>query len=196
METAEDPMIEDSNNITLYYEKLKNHFYDGLTEEVLQENFGLEPKKEDFVDEDLEEFFGEQPDPKLFQEQEQIGLSSGEIEENRLKKNLRPLSPVRKSQVKEIELPSLPSFDSVDYRTLLHQEIGESVEMFRMRERIANYLYKAEFPRGSTFVSMDTQTILLLSRMFANRFWFDMKYSKEQEDLLNSIIKHIPELNV
>jgi hypothetical protein len=108
---------------------------------------------------------------------------------------LKVLSPVRKAETKEIEIPELPGIEEVDYRTFLHKEIGESREMFHMREKIAHVLAKANIPRGVKFVSMDNQTIILLSRMITNKLWFGMKYNKDQEALIKSVSEYVPGLD-
>jgi len=112
------------------------------------------------------------------------------------KSNLKVLSPVRKVEIKEVEIPPLPGIDEVDYRKFLHQEIGESREMFAMRETIAHMLAKANIPRGSKFVTMDTSTIMLFARMFTNKLWFGMSYNKDQEALLKAVTEYIPELDI
>lgn len=173
------------------FEEEKNQFYDGLTEEVLQENFDVPPKKVE-ADDDEEEEDEEQTsglyETKFSPSKEEDISEMTPDSFHSSKPNLRPLSPVRKEQEKEISLPDLPGIDK-DYKTLLFRETGESAEMFALRSRIANLLSDVSIPRGASSVSLDSKTILLFSRMLTNKLWFGMKYNKDQELFLSEVIR-------
>lgn len=162
-----------------------------IPEDVLSESIPDEDKSS--VDEDVEEYLRS---AKIDHKFTPLTETSNNIEGIKLNSNLKVLSPVRKAEIKELEINPLKSIDEIDYRIFLNQEIGESREMYFMRQRVAEMLASAQIPRGSKFVSMDTQTIILISRMITNKLWFGMTYNKDQENLIKSIIKYIPELDI
>jgi hypothetical protein len=187
-------------------EEFHNEFYDKpdvvltknyktkIPEDVLSES---EPEEDKLLfDEDIEEYLRsagiDHKIESLPSEDEEENISSEKIRVS----NLKVLSPVRKAETKEVEIPELPGIEEIDYRTFLHKEIGESREMFHMREKIAHMLAKANIPRGVKFVSMDNQTIILLSRMITNKLWFGMKYNKDQEALIKAVSEYIPGLEL
>ena len=189
-------------------EEFHNEFYDSpnvmltknyktkIPEDVLSESEDELSTKE--FDEDVEEYLRSAGIDHKF---EVLSPDKPEDDVNvpLRKSNLKVLSPVRKVETKEVELPEippLPGIDQVDYRNFLHQEIGESREMFAMRETIAHMLAKADIPRGSKLVSMDTSTIMLLSRMFTNKLWFGMSYNKDQEALMKAVSEYVLELDI
>jgi hypothetical protein len=172
-----------------------------IPEDVLSES---EPEEEKIpFDEDIEEYLRsagiDHKIETLPSEEEEENFSSPKESSSKPEKvrnsHLKVLSPVRKAETKEIEIPELLGVEEIDYRTFLHREIGESREMFHMREKIAHMLAKADIPRGSRFVTMDNQTIVLLSRMITNKLWFGMKYNKDQETLLKYVSEYIPGLD-
>jgi hypothetical protein len=199
-------------------EEFHNEFYDSPNV-MLTKNYKTKIP-EDVLSETLDEISSEYSDKQPFDEDVETYLrsagidhkfeplspdgtltGSGDVNVPLRKTNLKALSPVRKVEIREVEVPvelppSLPGIDQVDYRNFLHQEIGESREMFAMREKIASLLAKADIPRGSRFVSMDTPTIMLLARMFTNKLWFGMSYNKKQEELLKVVSEYIPDLNI
>lgn len=210
--------FQDVSNITSLYEadlmmrsekaeEFHNEFYESpdvvlrknyktkIPEDVLSE--GLPEEDSISIDEDVEEYLrsaGIDHKFEVLSPDRNIDMSSEDSSEPLRKTNLKVLSPVRKVETKEIEIPILESIDKVDYRNFLHKEIGEPREMFSMRESIAHVLAKTNFPRGSRFVSMDTSTIMLLSRMMTNKLWFGMTYNKEQEALIKAVSEYIPDL--
>lgn len=152
-------------------------------------------------DEDIETYLRSAGIDHKFEPLSPDGTLTGSSDVNvPLTKNLKVLSPVRKVEIREVELPQevppLPGIEQIDYRNFLHQEIGESREMFAMREKIASLLANANIPRGTRFVSMDTHTIMLLARMFTNKLWFGMTYEKSQEELLKAVSEYVPDLNI
>jgi hypothetical protein len=189
-------------------EEFHNEFYDnpGVTptknyktkipEDVLSES---EPEEDKLpFDEDIEEYLrsaGIDHKIETLPSEDEEDILSSKPEKVRVS-NLKVLSPVRKAETKEIEIPELLGIEEVDYRTFLHKEIGESMEMFHMREKIAHMLAKADIPRGSRFVTMDNQTIVLLSRMITNKLWFGMKYNKIQEALIKAVSEYVPGLEL
>lgn len=188
-------------------EEFHNEFYDSpnvmltknyktkIPEDVLSESEPEDELSTKEFDEDVEEYLRSAGIDHKF---EVLSPNKPEDDINvpLRKSNLKVLSPVRKVETKEVEIPPLPGIEQVDYRNFLHQEIGESREMFAMRETIAHMLAKADIPRGSRFVSMDPQTIMLLSRMFTNKLWFGMSYNKTQEALLKAVSEYVPELDI
>jgi hypothetical protein len=184
-------------------EEIHNEFYKSpglpgtnagveIPEDVLSESAPEEDKSS--VDEDVEEYLRSVKIDHKFTPLEQTEES---LNENvKLNSKLKVLSPVRKAEVQEFNITPLRAIDETDYRIFLHQEIGEPREMYFMRQRVAEILASTEIPRGSRFVSMDNQTIILLSRMITNKLWFGMTYNKDQEELIKSIIKYAPELNI
>ena len=184
-------------------EEIHNEFYKSpglpgtdagveIPEDVLSESNAEEDKSS--VDEDVEEYLRSVKIDHKFTPLSQTEESLNES--IKLNSKLKVLSPVRKTEVQEFDITPLRAIDEIDYHNFLHQEIGEPREMYFMRQRIAEILASTEIPRGSRFVSMDNQTIILLSRMITNKLWFGMTYNKDQEELIKSIIKYAPELNV
>jgi hypothetical protein len=182
-------------------EEIHNEFYKSpglpgtnpgveIPEDVLSESEPEEDKAS--VDEDVEEYLRSAKIDHKFTPLPEDNLGKTV----KLNSNLKVLSPVRKAEIKEFEITPLKAIDEIDYRIFLHQEIGEPREMYFMRQRVAEILASTEIPRGSRFVSMDTQTIILLSRMITNKLWFGMTYDKTQEALIKSITKYAPELNI
>jgi hypothetical protein len=187
-------------------EEFHNEFYDS-SDVILRKNYKTKipenrlsetlPEEDSIsIDDDVEEYLRSSGIDHKFEV-----LSPNRNDENTedvnvtlRKTNLKALSPVRKVETKEVEIPVLESIDSVDYRNFLHREIGEPREMFSMRESIAHMLAKANIPRGSRFVAMDTATIMLLSRMMTNKLWFGMTYNKDQETLIKAVAEYIPGL--
>ena len=188
-------------------EEFHNEFYDS-PDVILRKNYKTKipenrlnetlPEEDSIsIDEDVEEYLRSAGIDHKFEVLSPDRNDDMPSEDSKMplrKSNLKVLSPVRKVETKEVELPILESIDSVDYRNFLHKEIGEPREMFSMRESIAHMLAKANIPRGSRFVAMDTATIMLLSRMMTNKLWFGMTYNKDQETLIKSIAEYIPGL--
>jgi hypothetical protein len=188
-------------------EEFHNEFYDKpdvvltknyktkIPEDVLSES---EPEEDKLpFDEDIEEYLRSAGiDHKIETLPPEDKDEEDTIPEKVRVSHLKVLSPVRKVETKEIEIPELLGIEEIDYRTFLHKEIGESREMFHMREKVAHMLAKANIPRGSKFVSMDNQTIILLSRMITNKLWFGMKYNKDQEALIKAVSEYVPDLEL
>jgi hypothetical protein len=164
-----------------------------IPEDVLSESEPEEDKAS--IDEYVEEYLRSANIDHKFTPLTQSN-NKEDFEAVKLNSNLKVLSPVRKAEIKELDITPLKAINEVDYRNFLHQEIGEPREMYFMRQHIAEILTSTEIPRGSRFVSMDTQTIILLSRMITNKLWFGMTYNKDQEELIASVIKYAPELNI
>jgi hypothetical protein len=183
-------------------EEFKNQFYDGL--EAQPELFKTEPMEDkpnpDEDDEDIDKFINEIDGTEFasLPTEEEPDLSGKEPTPSKIRQTLQPLAPVRINQIKEIELElSIPSIESrKDYRDLLHQEIGESKEMYKMREKISNLIAAVEVPRGKSTVGLDAPTIILMARMITNKLWFGMKYNKEQEELIKELVKYTPEIHL
>ena len=185
-------------------EEIHNQFYKSpglpgtdagveIPEEVLSEE-DVSSKDNESVDEDVEEYLRS---VKIDHKFTPLPEDDNDVSKNvKLNSNLKVLSPVRKAEAKEFDITPLKAIDEIDYRIFLHQEIGESKEMYFMRQRVAEILASTQIPRGSRFVSMDTQTIILLSRMITNKLWFGMTYNKEQEELIKSVAQYATELNI
>jgi hypothetical protein len=198
----------DSDELEIYYgeaaerdEEISNQIY---SEADFQEKYGEteEEKKRDeedeeiLKDEDNTEFDNEtfEPLPKS-----KVASPDGFQEllpskEDHIPVKPRALSPVRKVDIHQVQLPSLEGIEKVNYDSLLHREIGESVEMFEMRVKLAELFSNVSIPRGNKFVSLDVKTVMLFSRMMTNKLWLGMEYNTEQEKLLESVIEYIPEL--
>lgn len=182
-------------------EEFKNQFYDGL--EAQPELFETEPVKEkinpDEDDEDIDNFIDEIDGDKfasldLQEEPLNPGLKEPGSEIPRQSIKLQPLAPVKLNEFKEIEIEPEVSINPISYLNFLHQEIGESKEMYKMREKIAKIIADVEIPRGKANVSLDASAIIIFSRMITNKLWFGMKYNKEQEELIQALIKYTPEI--
>jgi len=182
-------------------EEFKNQFYDGL--EAQPELFKTEVVEEkinpDEEDEDINNFIDEVDGDKfasLNLEEETLNPGSKEpgSEIPRKSIKLQPLAPVRLNEFKEIEIEPEVSINPISYMNFLHQEIGESKEMYKMREKLAKLISGVEIPRGKSNVSLDASSIILFSRMITNKLWFGMRYNKEQEELIQALIKYIPEI--
>jgi hypothetical protein len=189
----------DSDELEIYYakdaereEEISNQIYEGV-----EVRYGAteEEKERDFRDEEYEESSGSEefdddlkvtplPTPAGFQD----------LSPEKIPVKPRALSPVRKVDIHQVELPSLDGIEKVDYDSLLHREIGESAEMFEMRVKLAEIFSNASIPRGSKNVSLDVKTVMLFSRMMTNKLWLGMEYNAVQEKLLGAVIEHIPEL--
>jgi hypothetical protein len=198
----------DSDELEIYYgeaaereEEISNQIY---SEADFQEKYGETQEEKDRDDEDEEilkdeeniEFENEtfEPLPKS-----KVASPDGFQEllptkENHIPVKPRALSPVRKVDIHQVQLPSLEGIEKINYDSLLHREIGESVEMFEMRVKLAELFSNVSIPRGSKFVSLDVKTVMLFSRMMTNKLWLGMEYNSEQEKLLESVIEYIPEL--
>jgi len=198
----------ESDELEIYYnetaerdEEISNQIY---SEADFQEKYGETQEEKDRDDEDEEilkdeenlEFENEtfEPLPKS-----KVASPDGFQEllptkEDHIPMKPRALSPVRKVDIHQVELPSLEGIEKINYDSLLHREIGESVEMFEMRVKLAEIFSNVSIPRGSKFVSLDVKTVMLFSRMMTNKLWLGMEYNTEQEKLLESVIEYIPEL--
>ena len=189
----------DSDELEIYYEKdgereeeISNQIYEGVEVRYSETD---KQKERDFRDEEYEESSGSEefdddlkvsplPTPSGFQD----------LSPEKIPVKPRALSPVRKVDIHQVELPSLDGIEKVDYDSLLHREIGESAEMFEMRVKLAEIFSNASIPRGSKNVSLDVKTVMLFSRMMTNKLWLGMEYNTAQEKLLDAVIEHIPEL--
>jgi hypothetical protein len=189
----------DSDELEIYYgeagereEEISNQIYEGIEARYGETE---EEKTRDFEDEayeknsDNEEFNDELkvtplPTPAGFQE----------LSPEKIPVKPRALSPVRKVDIHQVDLPSLDGIEKVNYDSLLHREVGESAEMFEMRVKLAEIFSNASIPRGTRFVSLDVKTVMLFSRMMVNKLWLGMEYNAIQEKLLDAVIEHIPEL--
>lgn len=198
----------ESDELEIYYnetaerdEEISNQIY---SEADFQEKYGETQEEKDRDDEDEEilkdeenlEFENEtfEPLPKS-----KVASPNGFQEllpskEDHIPVKPRALSPVRKIDIHQVQLPSLEGIEKVNYDSLLHREIGESVEMFEMRVKLAELFSNVSIPRGNKFVSLDIKTVMLFSRMMTNKLWLGMEYNTEQEKLLESVIEYIPEL--
>ena len=189
----------DSDELEIYYakdgereEEISNQIYEGVEVRYSETD---KQKERDFRDEEYEESSGSEefdedlkvtplPTPAGFQD----------LSPEKIPVKPRALSPVRKVDIHQVELPSLDGIEKVDYDSLLHREIGESAEMFEMRVKLAEIFSNASIPRGSKNVSLDVKTVMLFSRMMTNKLWLGMEYNTAQEKLLDAVIEHIPEL--
>jgi hypothetical protein len=198
----------DSDELEVYYsedaereEEISNQIYNA---DDFQERYGETEEEKDRDDKDEEilkdednlEFENEtfEPLPKS-----KVASPDGFQEllptkEDHIPVKPRALSPVRKVDIHQVDLPSLEGIEKVNYDSLLHREVGESVEMFEMRVKLAELFSNVSIPRGTKFVSLDVKTVMLFSRMMTNKLWLGMEYNTEQEKLLESVIEYIPEL--
>jgi hypothetical protein len=189
-------------------EEYKNQFYKGLEdEEELFETSISETKEKinpDEYDEDIEDYINE-IDGTKFEKMltPDYNPSNFDSEASQPKltasAKLQALAPVKISEEKvlDLKLPESEIMDKTSYINFLHQEIGESKEMFKMRASIAGKLSTTEFPTSSTrFVSIDAPGIIMMSRMITNKLWFGMRYNKEQEELISELIKYVPEVTL
>lgn len=198
----------DSDELEIYYseaaereEEIANQIYN---EADFEEKYG-ETKEEKNRDEEDEEILKDEEniefENETFEPLPKSKLASPDgfqellpTKEDHIPLKPRALSPVRKVDIHQVELPSLEGIEKVNYDALLHREIGESAEMFEMRVKLAELFSNASIPRGSKFVSLDVKTVMLFSRMMTNKLWLGMEYNKDQEKLLDSVIEYIPEL--
>jgi hypothetical protein len=178
-------------------EEFKNQFYDGLEDE--EELFKTKKVKEsinpDEDDEDLNNYIDEIDGDKFASLPTEEEESSKLTEPSKIKPILQPLAPVKNSEVTEVDV-EIKDILKVSYLDFLGQEIGESKEMYKMREKITHLLAKSEIPRGKINVGLDTSTIILVGRMITNKLWFGMKYNKDQEALISALLEYIPEIKV
>jgi hypothetical protein len=198
----------DSDELEIYYseaaereEEISNQIY---SETDFEEKYGETQEEKDRDDEDEEilkneenlEFENEifEPLPKSKQASPDGFQDILPTKEDHIPVKPRALSPVRKVDIHQVDLPSLEGIEKVNYDSLLHREIGESVEMFEMRVKLAEIFSNVSIPRGTKFVSLDVKTVMLFSRMMTNKLWLGMEYNQEQEKLLESVIEYIPEL--
>jgi hypothetical protein len=189
-------------------EEFKNQFYDGLEgEEAEAQGIYKTPKYEEKInpdeyDEDIEDYIDEIDGDKfssLFSDVDEKLVSEQNFKSPSLRETakLQALAPVKLTEEKVLEIPEPVDYEKVvDYRTFLHQEIGESKEMYKMRVKVAELLNKADFPRGNKVVNLDAKGIISLSRMITNKLWFGMKYNKDQEELISVVVKYTPEISL
>lgn len=198
----------DSDELEVYYseaaereEEISNQIYNAVD---FQEKYG-ETQEEKNRDEEDEEILKNEENLEFENEtfeplpKSKIVSPDGFQEllptkEDHIPVKPRALSPVRKVDIHQVNLPSLEGIEKVNYDSLLHREIGESVEMFEMRVKLAEIFSNVSIPRGNKFVSLDIKTVMLFSRMMTNKLWLGMEYNTEQEKLLESVIEYIPEL--
>ncbi len=198
----------DSDELEVYYneaaereEEISNQIY---SEADFEEKYG-ETKEEKDRDEEDEEILKDEEnlefENETFEPLPKSKITSPDgfqemlpTKEDHIPVKPRALSPVRKVDIHKVELPSLEGLEKVNYDTLLHREIGESIEMFEMRVKLAEIFSNVTIPRGPKFVSLDVKTVMLFSRMMTNKLWLGMEYNQEQEKLLESVIEYIPEL--
>jgi hypothetical protein len=197
-----------SDELEIYYsedaereEEIANQIY---TETDFEEKYG-ETQEEKNRDEEDEEIMKDEEnlefENETFESLPKSKISSPDgfqelqpSKEDHIPVKPRALSPVRKVDIHQVELPSLEGLEKVNYDSLLHREIGESAEMFEMRVKLAELFSNVSIPRGVKFVSLDVKTVMLFSRMMTNKLWLGMEYNQEQEKLLESVIEYIPEL--
>jgi hypothetical protein len=179
-------IIENENRVEAELSEEDFHnFYEGL-EKVFKDSTGDEGEVSDsdtVDDTNIDEF---SPLPENVKGQ----LSYKNIKEP---SKLKVLSPVRKVEPIEIDLPEKEE-NLVSYKNFLHLEIGESVELFNMRKRLAEIFAKSVFNLKGKIFELNNQAIMILSRMVANKFWYDVKYNESQEKFIDSVIQYIPEL--
>jgi hypothetical protein len=198
----------DSDELEIYYseaaereEEISNQIY---SETDFNEKYGETQEEKDRDDEDEEILKNEENlefENETFESLPKSKQASPDgfqellpTKEDHIPVKPRALSPVRKVDIHQVQLPSLEGIEKVNYDSLLHREIGESVEMFEMRVKLAELFSNVSIPRGSKFVSLDVKTVMLFSRMMTNKLWLGMEYNTEQEKLLESVIEYIPEL--
>lgn len=198
----------DSDELEIYYdevtereEEISNQIY---SEADFDEKYGETKEEKDRDNEDEEilkdeeniEFENEtfEPLPKSKETSPDGFQDLLPTKEDHIPMKPRALSPVRKVDIHQVDLPSLDGIEKVNYDSLLHREVGESAEMFEMRVKLAELFSNVSIPRGSKSVSLDVKTVMLFSRMMTNKLWLGMEYNKEQEKLLESVIEYIPEL--
>lgn len=197
-----------SDELEIYYsenaereEEIANQIY---TETDFEEKYG-ETQEEKNRDEEDEEIMKDEEnlefENEIFEPLPKSKISSPDgfqelqpSKEDHIPVKPRALSPVRKVDIHQVELPSLEGLEKVNYDSLLHREIGESAEMFEMRVKLTEIFSNVSIPRGAKFVSLDVKTVMLFSRMMTNKLWLGMEYNQEQEKLLESVIEYIPEL--
>lgn len=203
-----DTASVDSDELEIYYnelaekeEEISNQIYEGLearygeTEEEKERD--LKDEVEEHSDDEYEDKINEglySKSVKALPESLKSPEGFQELSPEEIPIKPRALSPVRKVDIHQVELPSLDGIEKVNYDTLLHREVGESAEMFEMRVKLAEIFSNASIPRGTRFVSLDVKTVMLFSRMMANKLWLGMEYNTIQEKLLDAVIEHIPEL--
>lgn len=191
-------------------EEFKNQFYKGLeAEDELFETSAEETKEKinpDEDDEDINDYIDEIDGTKFekiltpsFEELSDSTDSGKSVNPKNLTRNtLQDLAPVKLTEEKVLDLYVSESpilSDKLSYINFLHQEIGESKEMYRMRASIANKLSLAEIPAGNIrVVGLDAPGIIMISRMITNKLWFGMRYNKEQEELISELIKYTPDI--
>jgi hypothetical protein len=197
----------DSDELEIYYneaaereEEISNQIY---SEADFNEKYGETQEEKERDDEDEEilkdeeniEFENETFEPLKSKQASPDGFQELlPTKEDHIPVKPRALSPVRKVDIHQVELPSLEGIEKVNYDSLLHREVGESAEMFEMRVKLAEIFSNASIPRGTKFVSLDVRTVMLFSRMMTNKLWLGMEYNQEQEKLLEAVIEYIPEL--
>lgn len=198
----------DSDELEIYYgeaaerdEEISNQIYNAVD---FQEKYGETEEEKNRDDEDEEILKDEDNtefDNETFEPLPKSKVASPDgfqellpTKEDHIPVKPRALSPVRKVDIHQVQLPSLEGIEKVNYDSLLHREIGESVEMFEMRVKLAELFSNVSIPRGSKFVSLDVKTVMLFSRMMTNKLWLGMEYNTEQEKLLESVIEYIHEL--
>jgi hypothetical protein len=202
-----DNLSVGSDELEVYYseaaereEEISNQIYN---EADFQEKYGETQKEKDRDEEDEEimkdeenlEFENETFEPLKSKISSPDGFQElRSSKEDHIPVKPRALSPVRKVDIHQVQLPSLEGLEKVNYDTLLHREVGESTEMFETRVKLAELFSNANIPRGNLFVSLDVKTVMLFSRMMTNKLWLGMEYNQEQEKLLESVIQYIPEL--
>ena len=194
-----DATSVNSDELEIYYgeaaereEEISNQIYDGLEDKYGETE---EEKKRDEEDDEIEK----DSDNEEFDESDlvsEIKLPEGfqDMYPEKIPMKPRALSPVRKVDIHQVDLPSLDGIEKVNYDSLLHREIGESAEMFEMRVKLAEIFSNASIPRWTKSVSLDAKTVMIFSRMMTNKLWLGMEYSVAQEKLLEATIEHIPEL--
>jgi hypothetical protein len=198
----------DSDELEIYYseaaereEEISNQIY---SEADFNEKYGETQEEKDRDDEDEEILKDEENlefENETFEPLPKSKITSPDgfqellpTKEDHIPVKPRALSPVRKVDIHQVELPSLEGLEKVNYDSLLHREVGESIEMFEMRVKLAEIFSNVSIPRGLKFVSLDVKTVMLFSRMMTNKLWLGMEYNQEQEKLLESVIEYIPEL--
>lgn len=194
-----DAYSVNSDELEIYYaevaerdEEISNQFYDGVEGKYGETE---KEKKRDEEDEEIEK----DSDNEEFDESDLVSeLKTPEgfqdMSPNKIPMKPKALSPVRKVDIHQVDLPSLDGIEKVNYDSLLHREIGESAEMFEMRVKLAEIFSNASIPRGTKNVSLDAKTVMLFSRMMTNKLWLGMEYNEAQEKLLEATIEYIPEL--
>ena len=194
----------DSDELEIYYselaekdEEISNQIYEGLEAKYGETEEEKERDEKDETEENSDdEYEDEINEAEYSKSVKPLSTPSGfqELSPEEIPVKPRALSPVRKVDIHQVELPSLDGIEKVNYDSLLHREVGESAEMFEMRVKLAEIFSNASIPRGTRFVSLDVKSVMLFSRMMTNKLWLGMEYNKEQEKLLDAVIEHIPEL--